>query len=336
MKFPVYVSAYIREIMLPNVKIELSEAVSLIKRYENILILTHSLPDGDTLGCGYALCRALRALGKRTDVACSDELPKKYAYLWEGMERQDFEPQAIIAVDLADAALLGDSLSLYAGKIDLCIDHHPSNPLFAGATLLDPDAAAAAEIVCEVIQALDVPIDEAMANCLYTGISTDTGCFRFSNTTAKSHRIAAELIELGASYADINRIMFETKSASYLELQKLALDSLELHFDNLCAVISLTQEMFRVSGSNEVESEGIASLPRQIEGVMVGITLRERPGGQVRASVRTHAPLSAGDICKKLGGGGHPRAAGCRFDCQMEEAKALILPIVYEALEEAK
>lgn len=315
-------------------KYDIHRASEALKSYEDILILTHALPDGDTLGCGYALCRALRALGKRATVQCSDEIPKKYSYLWEEMDEQEFEPKNIVAVDVADPKLLGKKLRVYENDIDLCIDHHISNLLYAKATLLDSDAGATAEIIFMVIKNMGVEIDKYTADCLYTGISTDTGCFKYNNTTSRTHRISAELIDLGADSAEINRIMLDTKSVAYLELQRLALESLELHFEGKCAIVSLSKDMFDKSGTNESDSEGIAALPRQIEGVYVGVTLRERAENQIRASVRTHKPINASEICKKLGGGGHFYAGGCKFKATLEESKAMILEVIEETLKE--
>jgi len=274
--------------------IDTNEAASLLLQKDNILILTHKHPDGDTLGSGYALCRALLKLGKKARVVCSDSIPKKYDYMFKDLETLDFEPSFIVAVDVADTKLLGEDFEkLYGGNVDLCIDHHGSNIMYAKKTCLCEDDAAAAEIIYRIVCKLDVQIDMDIANCIYTGLSTDTGCFRYSNATANTHKIAAELIEAGAKSGDINCLMFESKKLSHLKLLKLSIDGMQMHFNNRCAVVTLTQKMFEESGTNENESEAISALARQVEGVLVGATMREKSDGTYKISVRTHAPVDA-------------------------------------------
>ncbi|MCQ2479639.1 MAG: bifunctional oligoribonuclease/PAP phosphatase NrnA [Clostridia bacterium] len=303
-----------------------SAAAEILKAQDNILILVHGHPDGDTLGCGYSLCRALLSLGKKAAVSCSDEIPKKYSYLSQGIESLSFDPQFIVSVDVADAALLGKkNKELYGDKVDLSIDHHGSNRIFAKKTLLDDKAAAACEIMLDVIKALGVEITKDIANCIYTGLSTDTGCFRYSNVTPRTMRMGAEMIEAGADNAAINTIMFETKTKTYVALEKLCLAGMETYFDERFALITVTQEMFRLSGSDESECDAIASLPRQIEGVVIGATLREKADGTFKVSMRTHAPADASAICAEMGGGGHMRAAGCQLDGPLENAKKILI-----------
>lgn len=303
-----------------------SSAAEILRAQDNILILVHGHPDGDTLGCGYSLCRALISMGKKAAVRCSDEIPKKFDYLSNGIEDLSFDPEFIVSVDVADAALLGKkNKELYGDKVDLSIDHHGSNRIFAKKTLLDDKAAAACEIMLDVIKALGVEITKDIANCIYTGLSTDTGCFRYSNVTPRTMRMGAEMIEAGADNAAINTVMFETKTKTYVALEKLCLAGMETYFDERFALITVTQEMFRLSGSDESECDAIASLPRQIEGVVIGATLREKADGTFKVSMRTHAPADAAAICAEMGGGGHMRAAGCQLDGPLENAKKILI-----------
>lgn len=311
-----------------------AQCAATLQAQNNILILTHRNPDGDTLGCAFALFRGLLALGKTARVACSDEIPQKYAYMWVGTKTAEFAPDYIVAVDIADEKLLGAPLyAEYSGKVDLCIDHHLSNTRYADALFLH-ECAATCEMLYEVLAALRVPLTKEIADCLYTGLSTDTGCFRYSNTTPNTYRLAAQMLEAGADAAEINRVMFETKTRTYLKLEELVLKTLQMYFDGKCAVVTITQEMFRQSGSNESECDGIASLPRKIEGVTVGVTLREREDGTFKVSLRTYAPVDAAKICGKMGGGGHARAAGCELntDC-FETEKQKLLEIINQELE---
>ncbi len=309
--------------------IDIGRAASFLKSHDNFTILTHAHPDGDTLGSGFGLCLALRAMGKKANVINNEELPSKFRYL--EVEKQDFEEETVVAVDIADVTLMGnDIISEYGDRVELCIDHHGSNRLFAKESYVDSTAAAAAQIIYEIICLLGVEITPDMADCLYTGISTDTGCFRYANVTPETHRIAAKLMEAGASAAEINVKMFETKTRTYAALERLALDGMQFFYDGKCALITITREMFAQSGSDENECDGIAAISRQIEGVLVGVTMRERRDGTYKASVRTHNPVDASAICAKLGGGGHHNAAGCQLPGTREEATKLLIDTIGE------
>ncbi len=308
------------------------QAAGRLAAADRILLLTHQYPDGDTLGSGYALCLALRRLGKTVRVACADAIPEKYAYMTADVEMPAFEPAFVCAVDVADTRLLGDGLSAYADRVDLCIDHHGSNTQYAKELLLDAGCAATAMLIYDVVRALGVPLDEAIAQCLYTGLATDTGCFKYSNTTALAHRMAADFIDCGIRYDLINRTMFDIKSRARLELERLALESIRFYFGGRCAVMIITNEMVQRSGAGENDMEGLAPLPRQIEGVWVGVTMRQKPDGNYKVSVRTGSHADAADICGRLGGGGHLRAAGCAMNRTAEEAVERLLAAIQEAV----
>ena len=309
-------------------KIDVNECASLLKEYDNYLILSHRHPDGDTLGSAFALKRALDLLGKKSMVRCNDEMPEKFSYLWQNLDNSEIKFDKIIAVDVADKKLLGEDFEAeYGDNVFLCIDHHMSNREYAENLLLE-DRAAAAVVIYEVICELGVEITPEIASCVYTGLATDTGCFMFSNTTPTVHRIAADVMEKGADYTLINRLMFETRTLSYIRLEQMAVASIESHFDGKCAIMTITQEMFNASGSNESECDGIASIPRKIEGVKVGVTIREQINGKYKVSLRTVEPFDAAKICAVFGGGGHNRAAGCEFDCTLEDAKKQLLEII--------
>lgn len=299
-------------------RINVKECAQMLAQQDDILILTHAHPDGDTLGCGFALCRALMKMGKICAVINADEIPKKYDYLYEDIAPIKFRQSYVVAVDVATANLLGSLEGQY--HIDMCIDHHSTNTEYADYLLLD-DVPAACQIVFEVIKALGVDIDSKIASCLYTGLTTDTGCFRYASTTAQTYRAAAELIELGADNGRINRVMFETKTKTYARLERLALDSMRFYENERVAIITITQEMYQLTGSNEQETEAIAPLTRQIEGVEIGITIREKSDGTCKASIRTFESVNAAMLAKEFGGGGHSQAAACRFECGVKEAR---------------
>lgn len=309
-------------------KIDVKECASLLKEYDNYLILSHRNPDGDTLGSAFALKRTLDLMGKKSFVKCVDPMHHKYSYLWDGVDNSEFAFDKIIAVDVADKKLLGEGFeALYGDNVWLCIDHHMTNREYSENLLLE-DRAAAAVVIYEVICELGVEITPPIASCVYTGLATDTGCFMFSNTTPTVHRIAADVMEKGADYVNINRLMFETKSMSYLKLEQMAVSSIESHFDGKCAIMTITRKMFEESGSSSTECDGIAALPRKIEGVKIGITIRERHNGSYKVSLRTVEPYDAAKICGNFGGGGHHAAAGCEFECSLSEVKSKLLEVI--------
>ena len=302
-------------------RIDLNETANILENADNILLLSHSHPDGDTLGSASALARALISKGKRVRVECSDPIPKDFSFMFEGLEFGDFEPDLIAAIDIADTKLLGrDAEGKYSGKIGLCIDHHGSNILYADKVYLEPDSASTAEIIYLLLEKMNVEITPQIASCLFTGVTTDTGCFRFSNTTVRTFEIAAALAKLGADTYNIIQVFFETKTKTYAALERLALDSMRFYFSDRCAVICVTQDMYKRSGSDESETDRLANLPRQIEGVLVGVTMRELKDGSFKASVRTHGDIDASAICQRLGGGGHMGAAGCTLYGSKQQA----------------
>ncbi len=308
--------------------IGIPEAAKLLLEQDNILILCHRNPDGDTLGSGFGLLHGLRSLGKRVRLDCSDPLPEKYSYMFP-QEMENFEEKFVVAVDVADPKLLGDKLAHYSDKVDLCMDHHGSNKEYAKNLLLEGDSAAACEVIYLVLKEMGVAISPLMADCLYTGIATDTGCFRYSNTTVRTHRIAGELMELGCRYSWINTLMFETLTRSRLAVERDALAGLEYCFDGRCAIITLSRDMVEGNGSRDDELEGLAAIPRQIEGVQVGVTLKElKDRSGYKISLRTTEEADASMICGRLGGGGHARAAGCSVDGSREAARTAILAAI--------
>lgn len=314
-------------------RITLKECAEIIGRYNSFLILTHASPDGDTLGSAFALKRALMKIGKQSQVVCNDEIPQKYSFLWDGITNESIDFEAVIAVDIADRKLLGSKYGdMYGDKVVLAIDHHLSHRDYAENTYLC-DKASNAENIYSLINEMEIPIDENISTCIYCGMATDTGCFLFTNTTAETHKTAAVLMDNGADFALVNRKMFETKTVSYLKLEQMALSTVELHFGGKCAIMQITQEMFRESHSNDGECDGIASLPRKIEGVLIGITVKEKENGHYKVSVRTVEPYDAAKICAHFGGGGHNRAAGCEFECSLEETKSALLKLIGEKIE---
>ncbi len=308
-------------------KVTSKKAASFLRKANDILILSHQNPDGDTLGAAFALYYGLKQLGKRARIECADGIPERFRF--GGLpEFESFEPQCIVAVDIAALQLLGKGMQKYADRIDLCIDHHPTNTGYAKKLLLNSQAGATCEIMYELFLLMKLEITPMIANYLYMGIATDTGCFKFSNTTAQTHYAAAGLIGLGADYIRINVRFFETKSKSRILVERQALDSIRFYFQERCAMFVVSKKMIEETQADESELDGISAIPRQIEGVEIGITMREKENGRYKVSMRSGESIDVSKICAMLGGGGHMRASGCVVEGQLEEAVKKVLHAV--------
>lgn len=305
--------------------ITVQEAAARLAAHDRIRVLTHQSPDGDTLGCAGALCLGLRALGKQAQFVCADPVPGKYQSMLAPLTVQTFDPDFVVAVDLADPQLLGTLREQYEFAADLGIDHHGSNTGWTRESLVDASAAAACELIAQVLHALGVPLNRDIANCLYTGLCTDTGCFRYSNTTPRTLRLAADLMEAGADAAAINMQMFEIKTPSCLAIERMALDGLQYAYDGHVAVMRLSLDMIAASGATDSDLDGLAPIPRNIAGVDIGLTVRERAPGDYKVSVRTTESVDASALCRTLGGGGHVRAAGCRLSGSCDDVVQRLL-----------
>lgn len=312
--------------------IDKNECLKLLRENGEFVVLSHEHPDGDTLGCAFALCEILKILGKKRAFRCSDEIAADFSYMTDGFTPDETDNPFVVAVDVADEKLLGTLAEEYKGKIDLCIDHHMSNTDYAANTFVE-DRAAACEIIYEIAAEMGVELNRYIRNCIYTGISTDTGCFRYQNVTPSVFRVAAELTEQGVDSTKINKLMFETKTKSFLRLEMLARETLEYCFDGKCALITVTQDMYKKSGSDEHECYPITALPRQIEGVLVGAVIKEKKDGTFGVSVRTEDGIDASEICARLGGGGHKGAAGGSFCVPYEEGKKQLLDSIKISLD---
>ena len=297
--------------------VTIKEAAQMLLSHDNILILMHKSPDGDAIGSAYGLCAALRNAGKNAQPVCSDPIPEKYGYITDKLPFCEFEPEYIVSVDLADTQLFGEALECYKDKVSLCIDHHGSNTGFAEYGIIDASAGACAQILVPIIREMGVTVDSLIADAIFTGITTDTGCFKFSNASADSFRI-------------------DTKTRQHLALEKMALESLRYFENGSIAMITVTMDMMKQTGAQDCDLDGIASLPRQIEGVKIGITVKEKEPGFFKMSVRTTDDVNASRICALLNGGGHRAAAGCSVKGTREEAEGKILEAAKKIFSESE
>lgn len=297
------------------------QAAQVLKDADQMLILTHLRPDGDTCGCAAALCLALRDLGKTAYIADNVEITPRYRPMTDPLlPPGGFTPGFVIAVDTSNPERIAPSIAQWAGCVDLVIDHHERNPEYGRYNLIKPDYAACAEIVYEVICAMGVLLTRNIAEAVYTGASSDTGSFRYSNTTAHTLRVAADCLDAGVDGGVINRMLFEVKSRARHTLEGYIFSHMRYTHQGEIGIAVVPYAVQQECGAGMDELESIATLPRQVEGVSVALTLIEQKDGTIRVSVRTGGDISAAEICRSLGGGGHLRAAGVTLDMTLEHA----------------
>lgn len=308
------------------------DTASYLRTLDDVLLLTHVRPDGDTVGSAAALCRALRDLGKTAYLLPNPEITATYEpYAVPYWAPEGFVPAHVVSVDIAALNLLPDNAASWADRIDLAIDHHGSHGFFAARTCLDADAAACGEIVHDII-ALLAAVTPDIALPLYVAISTDTGCFVYSNTTARTHRIAAALLDTGIDVGPVNKALFRTKSKTRLAMEsRMAADMTLFDHDRVVVMtipLSLRQELH----ATEADIEELSSLAALVEGTDCGVTLRELRPGVIKISLRTGPRVDASAVCQRLGGGGHKAAAGATVNGTMDEVRAAVLRAYQEVV----
>ena len=313
-------------------KLTRAETARFLLERDHFAIPTHRRPDGDTLGCAVLLCLGLRQLGKTAYVLCNPEVTEKYLPLLAGLTKKEPEQQdTLVAVDVASGGMLGEHFASLEGKILLRIDHHGSATSFTDYELVDPDAAACGEVIYDVLREMGAKLDVAMATALYTAVSTDTGCFRYANTTANSLRVAADCVDAGADTFTMNQMYFETNSLGRLRLQGWLTENALFLQEGKVVICALPRSKELELGLTEDDLENISGFPRSIAGVKIAATLRQEPDGKIKMSVRAVPGCDAAAICQKFGGGGHKGAAGASMELSMEEAVEAVkeaMPII--------
>lgn len=305
------------------------ETAQRLLALDHILILTHRRPDGDTIGCASALCLALRQKGKTAWLLPNEDAHHLFDPYLEGvLAPADFVPQAVVAVDVAALGMLPDSAQPYRDRIDLAIDHHGSQEFFAARTCLDADAAACGEIVYDVIRALGASVTPEIAMALYVAVSTDTGCFVYTNTTARTHRIAAALMDCGIDAAPVNKALFRTKSRTRLAMEAWMAEWAEYYDHDRVVVMQIPLSLCLDYKATEADVEELSSLAALVEGTDCGVTLRELKDGRVKISLRTGPRVNATEVCALLGGGGHAAAAGATLHGTLGEVKQAVLQAI--------
>ena len=309
------------------------ETAALLQTKNHILILTHRRPDGDTVGCAAGLCAALRRIGKEAYVLYNDEITESNrSYIEAYWAPEDYAPEFVVSVDIAARQLFYPRSERYLERVDLAIDHHPSQEFFAKETCLNASRAACGEIVYEICTHLG-EITREIALPLYAAVSTDTGCFVYANTSANTHKVAAALMETGIDFFAVNKRHFRTKTKKRLQLEADLLANMEFFQGGKGVFMTVPISLMERVGAAEDDAEDLSALATIVEGVDCGAVLRELKPDVWKLSLRTgdNGRVNASVACKSLGGGGHAMAAGATLDGDLESVKKRVL----EAIEAA-
>ena len=278
------------------------------------------------------MCRALRDCGQTAYLLPNPEITATYApYAAPYWAPEGWQAEHIVSVDIADVSLLPENAKPYQERIELAIDHHPSQGFFARNTCLEADSAACGEIVYDILRQL-TPLTPEMALPLYVAISTDTGCFVYSNTTPRSHRIAAQLMDCGIDVAPVNKALFRTKSAVRLAMEARMVADMERCDAGRVVVMQIPLSLRQELHATDADIEELSALSAQVEGTDCGVTLRELRPGTVKLSLRTGPRVNATEVCRLLGGGGHAAAAGATVSGTMAQAKSAVLAAIAQVI----
>ncbi len=303
----------------------LEQTAKYLQKNDHFLILTHRRPDGDAVGSAAALCMGLRQLGKDAELFPNPQFGAKFSPLYFGLLGSgDPRGKKLISVDLAAETLLPYNAAGLAGRTEFAIDHHGSHQNYAKQWYVDAKAAACGEIILRLLQMLGAEITPQIADALYIAIATDTGRFCYDNTTADTFRAAAVCREAGADTAEWNRILFTAKTMGRRRIEAYLTEHTELYRDGKLALCMLPNSVVKDFGVQEDELDDISGFPRDLEGVQIGVMIRDVKDG-ARISLRTDGSWDASAICAELGGGGHAAAAGATVPGTLEDGKAAIL-----------
>ena len=305
-----------------------SETAEALRTFDNILILTHIRPDGDTVGCAAALCAGLRALGKTAYLLPNPGLTDTTTPYFISYAAPDgFFPDKVVSTDIATVGLFPDNAKPYIGRVDLAIDHHPSFEHFGKANIVRPEAAACGELMYDILAALG-PITPEMALPLYVAVSTDTGCFAYANTAPQTHAVAAALMQTGIDYKTVNKVFFRTKTRKRMQLEGAMLDSMEFYDRDRVAILSVPISLMERVQATESDAEDLSALGGQIQGVDCAVTMRELQPDVWKLSLRTGDRVNATEVCRVMGGGGHRAAAGATIEGPWADCRDRVLAAI--------
>lgn len=318
---------------------ELKEIAKVIRENKSFFITSHIRPDGDSIGSQLVLMRILEKLGKEVTIANHDPVPKIYDLL-PGKERikqelpKNREFDVTLVLDSPELSRLGSTAEIIRkAKVIVNIDHHLGNEKFGKYNYVDTEASAVGEQIYELTKVMGLEIDKEIALCLYVGILTDTGSFRQSNTTSRTHEIAAHLMKIGdLKPAQITHQVYEIQLPSAIKLLSMTLNTLERSEDGRIAWMTISDKMFKETGTTKEETENFIDYVRSVKGSEVAILFTEMAKDEVKVSFRSKSSANVNSIAKVFGGGGHLKAAACTIKGDLEEVKKNVLVEVEKQL----
>lgn len=323
-------------------KNNIESIINHISESNYFIVTSHVSPDGDNVGSTTSMYYFLKGLGKEVYYVLDDTIPLNLKFLLEDLDilRSDevnLENYTLISLDCGDKGRIcvSDKIKENCSKL-ICIDHHASNDSYGDLNYIDIKASSTCELVYNLLTQFNKKhsvscIDSKIATCLYTGLVTDTGNFSYSNTHASSFEMAKELLVLGAQKDDIIQRIFQSNTFNYYKLLGDALNTLEIK-DNKVAIICITKEMLKNNYISFNDVDGITSYTRDIQGVEVGILIKEKNENEVKVSLRSKNYVDVSQIAKEFGGGGHIRAAGCTVYDSVENTKKRVLEAVSKSI----
>lgn len=310
----------------------LEEIAALLLAQDKLVLCPHVSPDGDALGSTLALKMALEKAGKKVTVMVDDDVPKAFGFLPQidcfvkPADGEVLEADLLVVLDASSLDRIGKVAQAVKAKAVANIDHHISNTQFADYLYLNTEAAATAEILCNLVEKLGIEPDKDLATCLYTGIYTDCGSFRYANTTPGTMRSAAKLLEYGARPNEISDAL-GTNTRANIEMLGKVLQTLAFYNDGKISTLEINSDLY----DKDVNTDNFISFARYIEGVDVAVLFKAVEPAVTRISMRSQ-DTDVAAIALSFGGGGHVRAAGCTVELPLEQAKAKVLEAIGKAL----
>jgi phosphoesterase RecJ-like protein len=320
---------------------QMAEAMRFMETNDRFLVVSHVNPDGDAVASTCAVGWMLDRLGKRYTLINEGSLPGKFKYLcgYDRVVNFTENPPVdkfdrVISVDCADMSRMGEVRRLLSADAKLLnIDHHPTNDGFGEVQFICDEAAATVELLYDLARHGGLAVDKAFAECIYTGLLTDTGGFRYSNTSPKVLKAAAELITFGVEGHKLASTVLETVTYAHINLLKRALASLSFAKDRKISWMTVTAEDIRETGASPDDLDGLIQYPRNIEGVEVGILFKQLDDGAVKVGFRSAGKVNVAAVAQSFGGGGHLLASGCTMRGPLEQVIRRVVEKVGQALE---
>ncbi len=310
---------------------------SAIREGRRFLVVSHVNPDGDAIGSSIGLSLVLESLGKEVSTYNESMVPALYRFIPHSERIAQELPRdgvdVTFVLDCSTAERVGQKFKEFGGKgLVVVADHHPPSAPMEGLHLIRTEASATAELVYDIVEELGAPLSPESATALYAAIMTDTGSFRFSNTTPRALEVAGRLLSSGANHRLIVENIYESFPPERFRLMAMALSTLHFLRDGKVASVWVTRSMFEEAQANDEMTEGFVDIPRSIRGVEVAMLFREKDGCDIRVNLRSRGKVDVGDVAAKFGGGGHPNAAGCTLRGSLREAEECLLKALEEAM----